>query len=88
MSTPLVILLTAILTAFGTKLVEQIFKEIADVRAARKGRGQQVYHLERRLSQLIVIANHFRNIGVRNGVDLGDFDLPEEFDGWDEPVDT
>lgn len=88
MSTTLVVFLTAVLTAFGTKLVEQVFKEIADARKARKGRENQAYRLERRVSQLIVVAEHFRNIGIKHGVDLDKFDLPEEFDGWNKSIDS
>lgn len=88
MSTSLVVLLTAILTAFGTKLVDQIFKEIGDARAKRKGKEREEYRLARKVRQLLVIAEHFRHVGVKHGVDLDEYTVPEGFEDWDEFIDT
>lgn len=82
------VLLTAILTAFGTKLVEQVFKEVSDARDKRKGKEREQYKNTRRIQQLVVIAEHFRHIGVRNGISIDEYRLPEEFEGWDEFIDT
>ena len=81
-------LLTAILTAFGTKLVEQVFKEIADARARKKGKEKAEYQLQRKVRQLLVVAEHFRHVGIKHGVDISEYSVPSEFEGWDEPVDS
>ena len=88
MSTPLVILLTAVLTTFGTKLIEQVFKEINDARALRKGKEKHVYRLERRVQQLLVVAEFFRLAALRNGVPIDQLSVPEELQGWDKSVDS
>lgn len=82
------VLLTAILTAFGTKLVEQVFKEVSDARAKRKGKEREQYKNARRIQQLVVIAEHFRHIGIRNGISIDEYQLPEEFEGWDEFINS
>ena len=88
MSTGLMVLLTAILTAFGTRLIEQIFKEWTDARERKKGKERDEYLVARRLQQLVVIAEHFRHVGIHNGVSIDEYDLPDEFEGWDEFIDT
>lgn len=86
METYVVVLLTAVTTAFGAKIVEQVAQEIKNAREARKIKRERSLTLSRQLRQAVEVAQHYRTVGIENGVPIDKFDLPDDYDGWDQAV--
>ena len=87
MDTYVIVFLTAVTTAFGAKIVEQVLQEMKDAREARKTKRERHLSLSRRVRQAVEVAQHFRSVGIEHGVPIDKFDLPDDYEGWDETLD-